>query len=260
MMKPLVLAFTVVMSVMALAEIKTQTIIYKDGDTELEGYMAWNTASKKPAPGIVIVHDWNGTDAYEQRRARELAELGYVGFCADIYGKGVRGASPQESGKLAGQYKGDRALFRRRLKAALNELSRHREQVDINNLGAMGYCFGGTGVLELARTGAPVKGIVSFHGGLDNPSPADDARIRAKVLILHGADDPFVPKKDVDDMKASFRERGVKYQMISYPGAVHAFTVPNSTATPAQGAAYNEAADKKSWQDMKKFFKSVFGR
>ncbi len=244
----------------AMAEIKTKNVEYRDGDVDLEGFLAWDSErAGQEVPGILVVHQWMGLTDYERQRCKQLAELGYVAFALDIYGKGVRPASPQEAGKQAGIFKTDRALFRRRLNRGLEEL-RRQERVSEKQIAAIGYCFGGTGVLELARSGADVSGIVSFHGGLDSPTPEDGKNIKAKVLICHGADDPFVPVKDINAMKAELNEAGVDWQMIYYSDAVHSFTQTMAGNDKSRGAAYSEKADVRSWQAMKSFFAELFGK
>lgn len=242
----------------AHAEVKSRTVEYKQGETVLEGYLAWDDTVKGKRPGVLVVHEWTGLGTYAKKRADMLAQLGYVAFAADVYGKGVRPKSPQEAGAEAGKYKGNRALFRARLEAALAELKKI-DLVDPKRIAAIGYCFGGTGVLELARSGADVAGVVSFHGGLDSPAPADGRNIKGKVLALRGADDPFVPEADVAAFEREMRDAGVDWQLVSYGGAVHAFTNPDAGNDNAKGAAYNARADRRSWEAMKTFFHEVFG-
>jgi dienelactone hydrolase len=242
----------------AFGEIKSKVVEYRDGDTVLEGYVVWDSEQiKQPTPGVLVVHQWLGLTDYEKRRCRELAELGYVAFALDIYGKTVRPANTQEAGKTAGIYKNDRDLYRRRLNLGLEQL-KAQPGVDANKLAAIGYCFGGTGVLELARSGAQFAGGVSFHGGLDSPSPDDGKNIAAKLLICHGADDPFVPAKDIEAMRAELDTANIDWQMIYYSGAVHSFTQPMAGNDNSKGAAYNESADKRSWLAMQTFFNEIF--
>jgi dienelactone hydrolase len=242
-----------------LAEIKTQVIEYKDGDVVHEGFLAWNSENVKDAPGVLVVHQWMGLTDYEKGRCRQLAELGYVAFALDIYGKGIRPTSMQEAGKQAGIYKSDRGLFRRKLQLGLEQLQ-NQASVNKKQIAAIGYCFGGTGVIELARSGASVAGGVSFHGGLDSPTPDDGKNIKAKLLICHGADDPFVPAEEIEAMKSEFNSAGVDWQMIYYSGAVHSFTQPMAGNDNSRGAAYNERADHRSWQAMKDFFDELFAK
>jgi dienelactone hydrolase len=175
----------------------------------------------------------------------------------DIYGKGVRPKNGQEAGEQAGKFKSDRALLRARINAALDVL-RKNEHVDPKRIAAIGYCFGGTTVLELARSGADIAGVVSFHGGLDTPTPADAKHIKCKVLALHGADDPYVPPAQVAAFEKEMTDAGVDWQLIKYSGAVHAFTNPEAGNDNSKGAAYNERADQRSWEAMKLFFAEIF--
>ena len=238
------------------AAIQTRTIEYKQGDTTLEGVLVYDDAVKTKRPGVLIVHQWKGVSAYEQKRAEMIAHLGYVAFCADIYGKGIRPQSPGEAGAQAGKYKSDRALLRARVNAGLAVL-RKNEFVDASRIAAIGYCFGGTTVIELARSGADIAGVVSFHGGLDSPTPADGKNIKCKVLAFHGADDPFVPAKDLAAFENELRDGGADWQLVQYGGAVHSFTDWKADGS-MKGAQYNEKADKRSWEAMKQFFGEIF--
>jgi dienelactone hydrolase len=208
-------------------------------------------------PGVLIVHQWMGLTDYEKKRAEMLAQLGYVAFCADIYGKSVRPQTTQEAGALAGKYKSDRQLLRARANAGLNAL-RAQPLVDQKRIAAIGYCFGGTTVIELARSGAELNGVVSFHGGLDSPIPADGKNIKCKVLACHGADDPSEKPDDLAAFEDEMRSASVDWRLIQYGGAVHAFTQWNAGNDNSKGAAYNERADKRSWEDMKLFFAEIF--
>jgi dienelactone hydrolase len=242
-----------------VAALAGKPVEYKQADTTLEGYFAEPPDAKGKAPGILIVHDWMGVATYSKERADQLAKLGYVALVADIYGKGVRPDGPAAAAKLAGIYKNDRALFRKRLLAGLDQLKQH-PHVGSANIAAIGYCFGGTGVLELARTGAPVKGVVSFHGGLDSTNPDDGKNIKARVLILHGADDPHVSADGIAAMTKEFNAAGVDWQMISYSGAVHSFSNPHAGTNTASGNAYDAKSDKRSWEHMMTFFRELFDR
>jgi dienelactone hydrolase len=252
----LLAAATLAMPTSASAELVRTTVDYKQGDTALEGYLVLDTASAARRPGVVVVPDWLGVGKESKRRADDLARLGYVAFVADVYGKGVRPKDGAEAGPLAGKYKSDRPLLRARVRAALDELLK-QPAVDAGRVAAIGYCFGGTTVLELARSGAPVAGVVTFHGGLDSPNPADGKNIKARVLILHGADDPYVPPAQVAAVEDELRAGGVDWQLVKYSGAVHSFTNPDAGGDNSKGAAYNAAADRRSWQAMKDFFAEV---
>ncbi|HUF60887.1 MAG TPA: dienelactone hydrolase family protein [Verrucomicrobiales bacterium] len=233
-------------------------VSYTIDGKEFEGFVARPaTRDLKPRPGVLLIHDWTGLQDYARKRARQLAGLGYIAFAADIYGKGIRPEDPQACAIQAGVYKDDRALFRARLNAALAQL-KAVPGVDPQRIAAIGYCFGGTGVLELARSGAQIAGVVSFHGGLDSPNPEDGKNIRCKVVILHGADDPFVPAADIAAFADELNSAGVDWQMISYSGVVHSFTKPAAGNDTSTGAAYNAGADRRSWVHMKVFFDELF--
>jgi len=237
--------------------IQTKTIEYKQGNTTLEGVLVYDDAVKTKRPGVLVVHQWLGLTDYEKHRAGMLAQLGYVAFCADIYGKGVRPKDTTEAGQLAGKYKQDRPLLRARVNAGLEAL-KQSELVDGSRLAAIGYCFGGTTVIELARSGADLAGVVSFHGGLDSPTPADGRNIKCKVLACHGADDPFISAKNLAAFESELRDAKVDWQLIAYGGAVHSFTQPMAGNDNSKGAAYNERADKRSWEAMKQFLNELF--
>ncbi|QDV71571.1 Dienelactone hydrolase family protein [Rosistilla carotiformis] len=242
----------------ATAEVQTKTVQYTDGDVTLEGFVAWDPEKAEAnAPGVLVVHQWMGLTDYEKGRCKQLAELGYVAFAADIYGKGIRPDNRQDAAKQAGIYKNDRDLYRRRLNLGLDQLLKI-ESVSADKVAAIGYCFGGTGALELARSGAKIGGVVSFHGGLDSPTPADGKNIGAKLLICHGADDPFVPAADIEAFKAELNAADVDWQMVYYSGAVHSFTQPMAGNDNSAGAAYNPRADKRSWNAMRVFFTELF--
>jgi dienelactone hydrolase len=258
-MKHLLSAVLVLFFAMTMqASIHTETVDYKQGDTTLEGFLAYQDSLSGKRPGVLIVHQWEGITDYEEGRARMLAEMGYVAFCADIYGKGVRPKTVPEAGAEAGKYRnGDRKLLRARVNAGLEELKRNKF-VDTNRIAAIGYCFGGTTVIELARSGAHLNGVVSFHGGLDSPHPADGKNIKCKLLILAGADDPFQKPEDLTAFEKEMRDSKVDWQIVFYGGAVHAFTDPEVDQANLPGAKYNEKADKRSWQAMKDFFAEIF--
>jgi len=241
----------------AHAQFQTKTIEYHHGDTVLEGHLAYDPALTGKRPGVLIVHQWKGLGDYEKKRAEQLAKLGYNVFAVDIYGKGVRPKDAKEAAAEAGKYKGNRVLLRERVRAGLEVLQKH-ELTDPKRIAALGYCFGGTTAIELARSGAGIAGAVSFHGGLDSPDPSAGKNIKCKVLALHGADDPFVSAKDVAAFEDEMRSGGVDWQLVKYGGAVHSFTDPSAGNDNSKGAAYNERADQRSWEAMKQFFAELF--
>jgi dienelactone hydrolase len=251
-------AFTLTLATPLWAAIRTEVVTYYQGDVKLVGYLAYDETVKGPCPAVLVIHEWWGVNDYVKKRADQLASLGYIAFAADIYGNGTVAADPQEAGALAGKFRnGDRKLLRERANAGLQVLLNH-PLADKQRIVAIGYCFGGTTVLELARSGAPLAGVVSFHGGLDTPNPADAKNIKARVLVLHGADDPNVPAAQVAAFAEEMRTAKVDWQMIAYGGAVHSFSNPASGSDPSKGVAYNEKADKRSWEHMKVFFAEIF--
>ncbi|MDZ4286553.1 MAG: dienelactone hydrolase family protein [Prosthecobacter sp.] len=260
-MKPT--TFSVLAALAMLPGLLTGAIVekpveYKAGDVACEGWQAYDDATTAKRPAVLVIHQWTGISDHEKERAHRLAELGYNVLVADVYGKGIR-PKPPAAGEEAGKYKSNRPMLRERLNAALSVLAKD-PRTDDSKMAAMGFCFGGTAAIELARSGANVKGAVSFHGGLDSPTPADGKKIKGKVLALHGAADPFVPAKDLAAFEQEMKDSGVDYKLVQYPGAVHSFTQISAGNDNSKGAAYNEAADKASWEEMKTFFARLFGQ
>jgi len=240
------------------AALVEKDVEYNHGGATLEGFHVYDDAVVGRRPGILVVHQWTGLTDYEKGRARQLAAMGYNVFAADIYGKGIR-PRPPEAGQVAGKYKGNRELYRGRLAAGLGIL-REDSRTDPSRMAAIGYCFGGTGVLELARSGADIAGVVSFHGGL---GAADDmaaapGSVKARILVCHGAEDPFVPKEEIDGFVTEMRDARADFQFIAYAHAVHAFTQKMAGSDPSKGAAFHGMADRRSWEHMKLFFRELF--
>lgn len=238
--------------------IETETFDYAHEDVALEGYLAKPQKINEPVPAVLVFHQWGGPSELEFDRARRLAELGYVALAADVYGKGYRPETTEERAALSGAYKQNRELFRERVLAALDAV-RALPYVNADKVTAVGYCFGGTAVLELARAGATVKGVVSTHGGLSSPTPEDAENITAKVLVLHGADDPYVPPAEVEAFKKEMEDAGVDYTFIAYPGAVHSFSDKDAGTDPSTGAAYNPEVDAMAWQETLDFIADTTG-
>jgi dienelactone hydrolase len=213
------------LAAMSRAAIHTETVAYKHGDTELEGFLAYDDAQPGKRPGVLVVHEWLGLNNHAKKRAEMLARLGYVAFALDMYGKGVRGTSPQDGPKLSAPYKANRDLMRARAAAGLAVLRGHG-RVDPAKVAAIGYCFGGTTALELARSGANLAGVVSFHGNLETPLPAQKGQMKAKVLVCHGADDPFVPTQEVLTFEDQMRKAGADWQFIAFGGCGTASPTP----------------------------------
>ncbi|HKQ39704.1 MAG TPA: dienelactone hydrolase family protein [Verrucomicrobiae bacterium] len=239
----------------ARAEIVSKPIEYKEGSTTLEGWWVHDDALQGKQPSVLVVHQWKGLSDYERKRAEMLAKLGYNVFAVDIYGKGIRPSNPKDAAAEAGKYKSDRALLRARVNAGLEQLKK-LAPTDPKRIAAIGYCFGGTTVLELARSGAEIVGVVSFHGAVGPAGPAKP--IKAKILALHGADDPFVPPDEVKAFEDEMRKAGADWQLVAYGSSVHSFTDWTAGNDNAKGSAYNEKADKRSWEAMKQFFAEIF--
>ena len=236
--------------------VQTKTIDYADGDTPLEGYFAWDNAAPGPRPGVLIVHAWAGRSPFEEEVARKLAGLGYAGLAMDVYGKGVLGNDPEENTKLMTPFLEDRPMLQNRLQIGLQVL-RDEGVVDANKVAATGYCFGGTCVLDLARTGEEFQGAASFHVLFNKPGNTDGNAIKAKVLALHGWDDPMVPPADVTALAEELTAGGADWQIHGYGNTLHAFTNPEANA-PDMGAMYQADADRRSWQAMENFLAEVF--
>lgn len=263
-MKNLILVLTILFSanlfsVKALAKVVTEPVTYKEGNTELHGFVVYDNAkaAKGKLPGVVVVHDWMGVSDYVKMRATQLADMGYVAFVADIYGAADTPKDQKQAAVSAGKYRsGDRKLLRARAEAAYNELKKNKF-VNADKISATGYCFGGSTVLEMARMGLPLKGIVSFHGGLASNNPEDAKNIKAKVLVLHGALDPYESKEEVVQFQKEMNDAKIDYVFTSYSGAVHAFTQKQAGDDISKGAAYNENADKRSYIAAKEFLEEV---
>lgn len=240
------------------AAVVERTVAYEQGGVKLEGFHAYDNTSDGKRPGILVIHQWTGLSENEKMRTRMLAELGYNVFAADVYGAGVR-PQPPASGEEAGKYKDDRRLFRDRLLAGL-EVLKNDERTDASKLAVIGYCFGGTGALELARDGVALSGVVSFHGGLAAAEgmEAKPGKIPAKVLVLHGAIDPYVPSAEVEAFGKEMTAAGADWRLNMYGGAVHSFTQKSAGDDITKGSAYDAKTDARSWEDMRAFFEEIF--
>lgn len=250
------LAVSLLASAACFAGISSKTVEYSADGKAFEGLFVSSDQNKGDRPVIVMVHNWMGVTDETKKQATRFAELGYDVFAADIYGKGIRPQDPKAAGEQATLYKTDRKLFRDRLNLALTT-ALTQPHTNKKKVAVVGYCFGGTGAIELARSGADIKAAISFHGGLDSPTPADGKNIKAKVLALHGADDPYVPAKDVAAFESEMTSNKVNYQLIKYAGAVHSFTDLGAGTDNSKGAAYNETADKQSFEEAKKLLASA---
>lgn len=247
------LMLTGLLTMNAQAKVVLKKVEYKSGDQTFEGVVAVDSAMKGKKPGVVVFHNWMGVTGETESKITELAKLGYVAMAADVYGKGIRPKDAKEAGELATKYKNDRKLLRERATLALDELKKHAN-VDSGKLFATGYCFGGTTALELARSGAPLLGTVSFHGGLSTPVAADAKNIKGQVMVYHGAVDPYVPADEVAAFKKEMDDAKVQYELVMFANTVHSFTEKAAGNDISKGAAYNATADKRSWEGMRSFF------
>ena len=256
---PRFLVATALLAVSATAEAKVQTrsVPYKDGAAELEGFLAWDDAGSDKRPAVLVVHEWWGLNDYAKSRARQLAEMGYVAFAADMFGKGKVTADPKVAGEWAGHMKGDVGAWMARARAALDVLRKH-DRVDTKRVAAIGYCFGGSTVLGLAFGGEDLAAVVSFHGGLSVPTPEQAKAVKARMLVCHGADDGFIPADVVSNFRATLDTAKAPYQFVAYPGARHGFTNPGADKYGVDGVKYDKSADEQSWKDMRALLDKVF--
>ena len=252
-MKYLLLAFALVFSLSAFCQLKP--VSYADGKQKLNGFSHTPSKALKAKPGILILPAWRGVDDHSRNAAAELAALGYYAFIADIYGEGNYPKDTKEAGQQSGFYKTNFKDYQRRIGAALNELVKSGANAD--NIVVIGYCFGGTGALEAARGGLPVKGAVAFHGGLARDPARTAMNIEATVLVCHGADDPMVPEVEIQGFQQEMRDSKADWQMIYYADAVHGFTEPSAGNDKSDGVAYNEKAAKRSWEHLLLFLKET---
>lgn len=247
-------------SASALAAVKGEEVQYKDGNVVMKGYLAYDDTVKGKRPGVLVVHEWWGHNDYTRQRARMLAELGYTALAVDMYGDGKTADHPDTAGKFSGEIRKNLPLMQARFNAARKLLSAH-PTVDAKRIAAIGYCFGGSVVLDMARSGADLAGVVSFHGGLTTEHPAKPGKVKARVLVLNGEADPFISADSIAAFKKEMDGAKVNYKFVNYPGAKHAFTNPGATALGERfklPLAHNPAADNASWAEMQGFLKEVF--
>jgi len=242
------------------ADIRGEEVSYQAGDTTLKGYIAYDAKQQGKRPGVLVVHEWWGHNEYVRNRAHMLARMGYTALAVDMYGDGKSATHPEDAQKFMNDVMGNMELMQARFAAAETLLREHATTAP-EQIAAIGYCFGGAVVLNMARQGADLDGVASFHGILSSPEPAAPGDIQAEVLVLHGADDPFVPVEQVDAFKQEMEAAKAEYEFIAYPGAVHAFTNPGATALGEQfnlPLAYDESADEQSWDALEQFLQRVF--
>jgi len=238
------------------ATVKTREIEYRQGETVLQGFIAWDDAAPGKRPGVLVVHEWWGHNEHARNQARRLAEAGYVGFALDMYGKGKVTTRPQDAQAFVSEVTKDPAVLAARFNAALEQLKRD-PHVDTTRIAAIGYCFGGAVVLDMARAGTPLAAVVTFHGALATKTPAQPGKIKARILVLAGGADPFVPPEQIEGFKREMQAAGARFEVIVYPGAKHGFTNPNAGQYGMPQLAYDAQADRESWAAMLKLFKEV---
>jgi dienelactone hydrolase len=241
------------------AAVKTKEIEYEFDGTKLKGVLAFDDEAKGKQPGVIVFHEWWGLNDYAKKRAEQFAGLGYIAFAADMYGEGKVVDHPKEAGKMAQAVRTNMKAWQGRAESALKVLQ-SQENVEKDKIAAIGYCFGGSTALILAASGAPIKAVSTFHAALPPLTDEQAKMITARILVNHGADDGFISQDSIDKFKAALDKAGVKYHFESFPGAVHSFTVKEADKHEIKGMAYNEAADKKSWQMMLDLFKETLGK
>lgn len=241
----------------AHAALKSQTITYMAGTIQAKGYLVWDDAKSGPRPGILVVHEWWGLNDYARKRADQLAELGYVAFACDMYGDGKVTEHPQEAGQFAAQVRENTAEWQKRAVAGLKVLT-DQPQCDKTKLAAIGYCFGGSTALQLAYSGADLDAVVTFHAALPEATSEQAKKVKASILVCHGADDSFIPLEAVQKFKAALNTANVDWQFIAYSGTRHSFTVPTADKHGIDGLRYNKLADQRSWRQMLDLFEEKF--
>ncbi|MDH2915901.1 MAG: dienelactone hydrolase family protein [Gallionella sp.] len=243
----------------AFAAVQGKEVTYSADGTTLKGWIAYDDAVKGKRPAVLVVHEWWGHNAYARKRANMLAELGYVALAVDMYGDGKQALHPDDAGKFAGEVSRNKPLAKARFEAAMKVLRKQRN-VDAHKLAAIGYCFGGSTVLNMARAGEKLKGVASFHGGLATDAPAQAGKVKAQVRVFTGADDKMIPAAQVEGFKQEMEKAGVNYKVVAYPGAMHSFSNPDADELGKKfnmPIAYNAEADKDSWMQLQSFLAEV---
>lgn len=256
----LVLGFSLLPAFSVSAAIVEKEVSYTGGGVSMKGYVAIDDKFKGKRPGVLVVHEWWGHNAHAREQARKLAKLGYVGFAVDMYGDGKQAAHPDDAKKFSSAVFANIQQARARFEAAMAELKK-QPQTDPDNIAAVGYCFGGGVVLHMARMGVALKGAISVHGSIATQSPAQPGKVKARILVLNGADDPFTKPEKITAFKKEMQSAGVDYTFINYPGARHAFTNPKADELGKKFGiplAYNAEATAKSWQEIQKFLAKTF--
>jgi dienelactone hydrolase len=261
-MKKLLICCLVIITFPVHARIIDQQVDYAAGTTTLKGYIAYDDDFKGPRPAVIVVHEWWGHNEYARHRARQLARMGYVGMAVDMYGDGKQAAHPDDAMKFSGEISDNIDLGRQRFTAAMAVLNQHK-LVEPNKIAAIGYCFGGSVVLQMAREGVDLRAVASFHGGLGTKHPATAGNIKAEIFVAHGGLDPFVGKEQLSAFIDEMNKAGANYKIEVFSGAVHAFTNPAADELGKRfnlPLAYNQRADEDSWQDLQLFLRGIFGK
>jgi dienelactone hydrolase len=258
----LCLVITLFAASSASAKVSGREVEYRSGDTVLKGYLAENKALKGKRPAVLVVHEWWGHNEYARKRAWMLAEQGYVALAVDMYGDGKTAQHPDDAGKFSGEVMKNKAVGEARFNAAL-DFVKQQPSVDPTRIAAIGYCFGGGVILHMARQGADLKGVVSFHGSLATDSPAQAGAVKARVLVFSGDADKFIPPEQVAAFKEEMTKAGASFRFVGYPGVLHSFTNPDADAYAKKfnlPMAYDRKADRDSWAQAKKFLKEVLAK
>ena len=243
----------------AMGEVKTREVEYRHGDVALRGFLAWDDAKKGRRPGVLIVHEWWGHNEYARTRARMLAQMGYTALAVDMYGEGKTTKHPMEAGQMANAVRMNLENWRGRALAGL-EVLKAQPQCDKSRIAAIGYCFGGSTVLQLALAGADLKAVASFHGALPRPTEAEAKQVKAAILVCHGADDSFIPEEVIKTFRGTLDKAGAKYDFVAYPGVRHSFTVPDADSHGIPGLKYDKKADEDSWRRLKELLAAKLGK
>ena len=255
----IILASIVLWGSVAQGAVVTKTISYQEDGASLQGYLAYDNALKGKRPGVLVVHEWWGLNDYARKRATQLAAMGYVAFALDMYGKNKVADHPEQAKEFMKQVTQNVAAWQKRALAGL-EILKKQPNTDLNRIAAIGYCFGGSTVQQLAHSGADIRGIVSFHGSLIPPTESAVKQTNAKFLICHGASDPFTKPEALQAYIAAMNASGLDWQMVIYGHAKHAFTNPDADKYGMAALGYNRTADRRSWEDMKQFFNEIFSK
>ncbi|MEM8954650.1 MAG: dienelactone hydrolase family protein [Verrucomicrobiota bacterium] len=245
---------------MGHSEIVGKDVSYEGDGIKMEGYLAYDDTVEGKRPGILVVHEWWGHNDYARKRADMLAEMGYIALAVDMYGDGKTAEHPQDAGKFSGEVMANMDGAEARFQAAM-KLLEEQPQTDPDKIGAIGYCFGGAVVLQMARQGVDLKGVASFHGSLGTPRPAEAGGVKAAILVCHGAADEFISDEQIAGFKEEMESAGADMKFVEYPGAKHGFTNPAADGKAAEFGiplGYDQGADDASWAEMKAFFDKVF--